>query len=462
MRKLGYLFFMMAMAALLVSPAMAKRKKGRVLSPGAYIKTAKIEILSGDLERYEYAIVMLDSLFMNYGPHAEGYYWMGQIMVDFINKTPDPAKKLDYVRKFVAYADSLEHTCADKKIKKKYRKGCKKFVEKTDSTKIFFWQKFYNQGVDELKDVDRILGDLKNQKDSASKELLHRDLTALADSCVKNMSVAIAVDSSDPQPFIALGSLYEKLDSVDQANEWMIRGLSKAKDRTKLLLPIAYNYIRKGDYCGAIPYFREYVDTKKDDLETVFNLSICYNNCKQYDSAKVMLEHILEVDTANVQAMSGIGDYFGELARRASDSARAYQDKGDEAARKKWLAKRDELADSAFAYYQHAFQLQPDKLKVVERFGLYAYLNGHYKEAVQAYSKAVEIKPDNAEDWITLGDSYINLKDFAKATAAYEKAAELEPTKAELWRQLVDLYDATKQPAKRDAAKKKLAELEKQ
>ena len=55
-------------------------KKNRKLTVGAYISSAKIEIVSGEMERYETAIVYLDSLFKNYGPHAEGLHLMSQIM----------------------------------------------------------------------------------------------------------------------------------------------------------------------------------------------------------------------------------------------------------------------------------------------------------------------------------------------------------------------------------------------
>ena len=94
-------------------------KKGRKLSVGAYLKTAKIEILSADLKRYEYAIAMLDSLFMHYGPHAEGLYLMGQIMVDHIDRTSGLTEKAPYLETMVAYFDSLRIWCADKEIKKR-------------------------------------------------------------------------------------------------------------------------------------------------------------------------------------------------------------------------------------------------------------------------------------------------------------------------------------------------------
>ena len=82
----------------------------RKLPVGAYIKSAKIEILSGEIERYQNAIILLDSLFIHYGPHAEGIYWMGQIEVDYIDRAASPMEKKPHVERFKSFTDSL-HIC---------------------------------------------------------------------------------------------------------------------------------------------------------------------------------------------------------------------------------------------------------------------------------------------------------------------------------------------------------------
>ena len=60
--------------------------KDRVLPAKAYISSAKIEILgygsTKEKVRIETAIGMLDSLFLHYGPHSEGYFWYSQIQWD--------------------------------------------------------------------------------------------------------------------------------------------------------------------------------------------------------------------------------------------------------------------------------------------------------------------------------------------------------------------------------------------
>jgi len=71
--------FALVCVALMVLAASLADAKGRKLPIGAYIKSAKISIISGDLDRYPEALAMLDSLAMHYGPHAEALYLTSQV-----------------------------------------------------------------------------------------------------------------------------------------------------------------------------------------------------------------------------------------------------------------------------------------------------------------------------------------------------------------------------------------------
>jgi len=94
--------WLLGLAAVLIClTAINVFAQGRKLPSGAWIKAAKIEIISGDASRYPKAVAMLDSLFMQYGPHSEGLYWMSQIYVDVIEKSSGPIQKWEPIQKFV-------------------------------------------------------------------------------------------------------------------------------------------------------------------------------------------------------------------------------------------------------------------------------------------------------------------------------------------------------------------------
>lgn len=434
-------------------------KKGRKLPVGAYLKSAKIEILSGDLERYQTAIYMLDSLFMHYGPHAEGLHLMGQIMVDYIDKTTGITEKKPFISKLVAYDDSLHMCCENKKIKKKYKKDCKKFIPLTDSVIVKYWREFYNNGIEQLNSIDELQEEINNESDSTTIAMIQRDIDAISDSCIKNMELVISIDPEDNRGYVGIGSIYDKKKDYKQAIDWLSKGLEKSDDRSNLLLSIAYDYIKLNEYCNSIPFFKEYVEAHTEDIATMYNLSICYNNCKFYDSAMAINYKILEIDSSNVDVLSSIGRYFNQIARDASDSASFYQKIDNDEQSKLWREQRVTIFDSSLIYFKKIIELKPDDLLALEQYGTISALRGNFEDAAMSFSKLTELLPEEVDYWKYLGDCNINLGQFEGAISAYEKVVEIDPGDVEIWKSLKDLYFEIGDKAKQTDAEKKIKSL---
>jgi len=50
-----------------------------------------------------------------------------------------------------------------------------------------------------------------------------------------------------------------------------------------------------------------------------------------------------------------------------------------------------------------------------------------YKEAIVAYKKAIDIKPDYAEAYYEMGGAYCGLRQFQDAIATHKKAVAIKP-----------------------------------
>lgn len=453
----------LVLLVLLVSLGWGQRE-GRRLPLSAWIKSAKIEIISGKPERYQNAIAYLDTSFAQYGPHSEGLYWMTQIYVDGIDVTAGPHAKLLYVERYVAYADSLHQCCASKEIKKKYKKDCDDYLTKIDSTSVKFWREFYNAGIDQLnyaKDLDE---DIKTETDSVSRGFLENSLTANIDSCKANMKLCIVVNPEDYRAYLAIGNIYELENEYEQAIEWLEKGLQKTSERGDLLLMIAYDYVAMDRYCDAIPYMKEHVDAvvdapTADDLTTMYNLSICYNNCKMYDSALSVYGIILRHDPQNSAVLTGVGRYYLEKGRIARDSTSFHQGQGDTDNEQAWLVRVDAAFDSALVYFGQTFELEPDDTDAAEDYAIVAAIRQKWTEAAGAFGKLTELEPDNKEHWVSLGDCHLYLLQFAEAAVAYEKAVELDPSDLSIWESLEGVYKELRNNTKMKQAQEKIKEL---
>ncbi len=433
------------------------KKRPRKLPASAYIKSAKIEILSGDKKRYVVAIAMLDSLFMHYGPHAEGLNLMAATYIDFTDKTPDPWGKRLFVEKIVAYFDTLNMCCENQEIKKNYRKNCEKLVEKSDSTKVKFWREFYNAGIEQLNYMGDVAKDLEEITDSASREYSLNVIQTNIDSCIANMKLAILFDSVDYQSYVAAGSAYEHKENWTEAIIWFSKGLEVAPDSTReQLLPyIAYDYIRLDQYCDAIPYFREMAERDTVDFKTMGHLASCYNNCKQFDSAVVVYRKMLAGDPENTDVLTNVGRYFNQIARTASDSSSFYGKAENEEQTAFWRGEQMKAFDSSSAYLKLVFDLLPDSASAAEEYGLVSAIRSDYENAAIAYSRLTSLEPDNTGHWSYLGDCHLNLQQFPKAVDAYEHVVAIDDSDRETWLRLYDLYRELGQTAKAAEAKKK-------
>jgi Flp pilus assembly protein TadD len=58
---------------------------------------------------------------------------------------------------------------------------------------------------------------------------------------------------------------------------------------------------------------------------------------------------------------------------------------------------------------------------------------GKYDEAIQAFDKALELDPQNAEAWSEKGYALGELGKYDEAIQALDKAIELDPQNAEAW-----------------------------
>ncbi|MEE8576016.1 MAG: tetratricopeptide repeat protein [candidate division Zixibacteria bacterium] len=447
------------MVALFVIGGTVSAGKGaRKLPLSAYIKAAKIEILGAEKapERFATAEAKLDSLFMWYGPHAEGLFLMNQLMVDLLDKESNLETKSGYIARMTAYADSLRLCCGNSKIKDKYKKNCKKFMSKADSTLVKFWGDHYNAGVNQLNDLKQVLEDMAEESDSSMLADYANQKEALVDSAVANMKMAIILDSSDYRAYVGIASVYEQMPDFAVANSWLEKGLDKTDDRSQLILSIAYNYIKADDYCKAIPYLREQVDLVPDDTGNIGNLAICYQSCDQAEEATLMYHRILSVDPENIEAILAIGRYHQISVKPALDSSRVYHDAENKEKADEWLSIRGQRLDSALAYFRQGFELDSANSDAAYTYGLLSYVQGNFEDAILAYTQAVIVSPDNADAWLNLGDSHLQLKQWALSIEPYEKVAELQPDNKAILERLVDLCKNEKQTEKATRYQKQL------
>ncbi len=94
------------------------------------------------------------------------------------------------------------------------------------------------------------------------------------------------------------------------------------------------------------------------------------------------------------------------------------------------IAGRSEEARDAFT---RAIELKPDYATVYYTRGR-AYLNlGSYRQAIGDYSKTIELRPDFVKAYYSRGLSYVGLGNYQQAVEEFTRAIELKPDMAEAY-----------------------------
>lgn len=438
------------LATFLAGSVLAGRDdKKKKLPVGSYITSAKIEILSLDPERVKLALGYLRDLAEFYGPHSEAYFWTSQIYYDYIDNASSPMDKMQYVKHFVVYSDSLRASCGNTDIKKKYRKGCENLADKVDSISVMLRRQFYNDGAEKYQEVEEARVDMKDDPDSASQVYYREKVEGLRDTAQAFFELAIVLDSTEALPWIGIGNLLVELGELEKANEMLKRALPNVEDEfhASILLQIAYNYINNEQYCESIEFLREYIEGPgSDDVDNMVNMSAIYNRCDKIDSAYYMYQLALEVDSNSIDALVGAGRYHNQQAIWALDSTRHYNDIGETAKGEEWSQNRKNFFQSAKEMLGRAFRVSDSSnTSVAGEYGLVLFLLADYEAAIEPFTRITIQNPGDKDSWTTLGDCYLKLKDFEKCARAYEKVVEIDPDNRPIWESLESLYKELKE-----------------
>ena len=149
-----------------------------------------------------------------------------------------------------------------------------------------------------------------------------------------------------------------------------------------------------------------------------------------------------------------------ETAKEPAPPEPSKREQAMEALKKEKFAKATALFEQALAY-------EPgDKAKIATPHaqalvgGSASILDTNPKQAESLLQKAIELDPENAEAFYSLGKLYTSKKDYPKAIQAYDKAIDLDPSSPDAFFNLGFLYYARKDYSKAEAMFLKVTELQ--
>jgi len=106
---------------------------------------------------------------------------------------------------------------------------------------------------------------------------------------------------------------------------------------------------------------------------------------------------------------------------------------------------RLERSNDAVPVLEKASQLRPNDLEVLINLGNAYHSTGNRPKAIATYQKITERKPDMHEAWYNIGSLQLEEKDYAAAAASLKRASELQPSDPFILNNLGAAYEGTGQ-----------------
>ena len=164
------------------------------------------------------------------------------------------------------------------------------------------------------------------------------------------------------------------------------------------------------------------------------NLGAVYYEEGQYDSARVHLEHALEVAPGFAAAHLTLGLVHharGEMDAALAAFKKTVEDDSVSVARMS-IVPSDTVYAWARSQYDKMMEGTPD-LAIAHTAMAFVYNQGGYlNEAVHHYRQAIEGDSSHVDAYTNLGKVYTDTEEFEKAAEAYEKVLTLSPPEDQL------------------------------
>lgn len=81
--------------------------------------------------------------------------------------------------------------------------------------------------------------------------------------------------------------------------------------------------------------------------------------------------------------------------------------------------------------YKKAVQIKPSYVEAYITLGMVSSMLSRYDEAIEAFKKAAKLKPNNAEVFYNLGNAYKEVEKHEEAIEAFKQAVKINPNFAE-------------------------------
>ncbi len=242
---------------------------------------------------------------------------------------------------------------------------------------------------------------------------------------------ALRFNPNDAKTHNNLGNAYSRNGWFNDAVSEYSRSIKLDPNFADAYKNLAGVYIKQDMFGLALSQLRRAIDLWPNDASLYVQLGGVYSQMDRCNEAMFQYEKALRIDLplrlASQDAAAGRNS--ADLSAVASAKADAYF--GIALCHNKLGSVEDEI-DA----YKKALAIKPDMVAALANLGNAYFSKKDYAGAAEQYKKAAAIKPQDGTIRYNLGVAYSNIGDYQKAEAAYQRAVDVQPEMGDAYKGL--------------------------
>jgi tetratricopeptide (TPR) repeat protein len=410
----------LAILAYLICFATVTYAQQGVLPYDVLMRSGKVRTMDKD---YDKALEFFATAVKNYPDQPEAHYWLGTIYHDRSNFK----EMITQFHQFDAIYAKAKASGDKKMIKNCEKDDMPKQIKDYSKSALM---KNFADGVTQLKLADSLARESRNLADDTAKTQQEKLVGQLYDKANSLFAECLAIDDTIAGVYTNIGLVESKKGNGQGALDMYRKAHQLAPNDNQLLFSLASTFSALQQNDSAAFYFGAFAD--KDSLNreaALINQAMCYQAMNDEKRFEGSLDNIIKVNPQNAEILYQRGVLYVRQAsaKVLTDSATTLDsiaqkrpdDKAIEKAKADLLSYRRGLYGKAFPDFKAAAELTKTDSDYWYWYGTTAMLSDKIDDARTAYSKCVEVKPDNTDCWCQLALVYAKLKmqkEFEEAT----------------------------------------------
>ncbi|MFQ5525157.1 MAG: tetratricopeptide repeat protein [Thermoanaerobaculia bacterium] len=272
--------------------------------------------------------------------------------------------------------------------------------------------------------------DLEAMRAELEKEIAERE------ALIEHVQEKLSEEARREVQYVAEGLNAVQEEDYKRAITTYQKALDLDADNPAALNSAGYAYYKDGQYKEAVELLEKATRLDPDFAEAFFNLGFALWQLDERDATVDAFDMAFELDPSTAARAQNRKDYEPIWSYRELKNARSLQGGDEQAAvwsRARQLARERDYPEAIDAFHRF-LELRPDNAMANTELGEIYYLAGRHEAAAKTLERTLFLEPEFAEAHYLLGLTMWELGDHERAMEELDTAFRLDRRAASQWR----------------------------